>query len=495
MMKRTFTAVVLVILALTADLKAQTVATVIAGAEAVKNALNDAITNAGVEGRSVVDSANGTIDGAIAQLRLLVNDTNKPVNQLTGTAQGVTTQLQNTVSDLNKLLQVRTQCGLEGIERLVYGVKTITSQLQNAIPLIKGSKPYLYGFTFDGHNAGIIPVGGGRLSIRGFNLWPSDLEPIVTLVDANSRQPIKPLQASGANDSNAVSVVLDAGMIATLAGKCAEFKVTPRQKKGIWPFRSEENLNPMYLPVCVPQSLTTAVRVIADAKFQCSAPPKEVPLAPQEFRCDNSSCEHRGSCHVQKTWDIPAGCTIARTEKAPGGFMKDASVDTVPITNVGGNYTASGTINEASCTKFGGGLLPSMTKLNHSTIWQVSAKPVLRCTSASWINAPEVIAEPQVVSQNITPVCLDIQPPCADPSSSVYTAKLQLMDAMHVHSAESDSLPKTVLTTETVTAAGTAVQPFKNMEFQQIRFSGTANPNAGGHAQVCMTVTMPACGY
>jgi hypothetical protein len=50
----------------------------------------------------------------------------------------------------------------DGLERLVYGVKSITSGLQNAIPLIKDSQPYLYSFVFERHHVGNIPRQAGK---------------------------------------------------------------------------------------------------------------------------------------------------------------------------------------------------------------------------------------------------------------------------------------------------------------------------------------------
>jgi hypothetical protein len=341
-----------------------TVGAVIAGAQALKSTINDTLGNAGVEGRSVVDSANGTIDGAIAQLKKLTdNDLGKRVDELSGTAQAVATRLQNTIDGLNQVLKIRMSCGLDGLEQFVYGVRTLTSGLQNAIPLIERSAPYLYSFTFDGHHSGIVPREGGRLSIQGFSLWASDTAPKVTLVDEASRKPIMPLTAERAADNNTISVRLDTANITPLFGKCAEFEVIPRKEEGVWPFRHEVVSPAMYLPICIPKTLSTAVRVVVSSNFQCPTTDTPHPLDPvQEFRCNNDSCENTGECNVQHSWNIPAGCTITGTEKAPGPFMRDATVDTVAIKNVGGNYTAAGKINTASCSKFGGGLIPAVTK-------------------------------------------------------------------------------------------------------------------------------------
>jgi hypothetical protein len=475
----------------------ETVGTLILGAQALKSTLDSTLANAGVEGRSIVGSVNGTIDGTIDQLRNLVNnDLSKPVNQLTGTAQAVATQLHNTVDDLNQAVSLNLSCGLEGVERLVYTVKTLTSGLQNALPLIKDGKPYLYSFTFEGQHPGIVPRDGGRLSIEGFSLWPSTTPPNVTLVSEPNRTQIKALTSGRAASNDAVSVVMDKPTITSLAGQCAEFEVTPRTVTGIWPFRHDVALPPLYLPICVPKSLTTAIRIIVKSSFQCLATDAPHPLTSQVFRCDNSSCENRGGCNVQKSWTLPAGCTIVSTNVTPGGNIKDTDKDTVPITHVGGNYSASGTINTASCSAFGGGLFPAGNHLNHSTIWEVNVSPVVQCTSQTWLPASDVSSPAQTLSSNALPLCVDIPSSCGSPSTSSYTASVQLFDANTPQGTDGHHPdPLASFNTETVTAPGTATQGFKNTSYEGLQFQGTANPNAGGHAQVCITAKLPQCNF
>lgn len=475
---------------------AGTVGGLIVGVQAVENALNETVANAGTEGRSVVNSANGTLNGTLDQLKSLVNgNLGQQVSQLTGTAQSLATQLQNTVDNLNQVLAIREQCGVDDLQRLVYGVKTVTSQLQNAIPFIKGSQPYLYSFVFDGHHASIVPAAGGRLSIEGSNLWPSGVAPKVTLVDGTTRKPIEMLNAGSASSTDAVSVVLDPATIAAQAGQCPEFEVVPQKKTGWWVFGQQEDIQAMYLPVCIPRSLTTTVRVRVSSSFQCPTTSAPTPLQSQEFRCDNSSCENTGGCNQQKSWAIPSGCTVVGTQKTPGLFMKNASQDTVPVSNVGGNYTAAGTIPTATCLAVGGGLLPSFTKLEHPSIWDVNVVPVVQCTSTPWLPAADAVSVPKPVTADTVPICASVTPSCTNPQSSTYEASLELLDTSPVQGTSTSAQPITLVTTNKVTATGTATQQFNNMQYQGIQFQGAVNPVAGGQAQVCTTVTMPQCGY
>ncbi len=294
-----------------------TVGAVIVGAKAVEDSLNTVVGNAGAEGRSVVNGANGTLNGAIQQLQQLVNnDLSKQVNTLSDTGQTLAKTVQNTTDELNSLINIRMTCGLEGADRLIYGVKTITSQLQNAIPFISSAQPCVYSFKFNGHSDGVVPDGGGRLVISGFSLWNKDVGPDITLVDEN-RKEIMVLPADRANDDNSVSVSVDDASLRSLAGRCAEFKVVPKQKTGFWIFGHVEAEPARFLPMCVPPTENLSFRVKAHTDFKCSKSLPTQSMNYQNFRCDNSSCEHDAACNVQKAWTIPTGCTVVGLDKKP----------------------------------------------------------------------------------------------------------------------------------------------------------------------------------
>jgi hypothetical protein len=480
---------------------AQGIATVgglVVAVQQVEDALNDTVANAGTEGRSVVQSANGTLNGALDSLKSLVNnDLSTQISQLSGTAQSLAAQMQNTVTNLNDVLAIREQCGVDDIERLVYGVKTVTTQLQNSIPFTK--KPdehFLYSFKFDGHHQSIVPAAGGRLTIQGSDLWPSKVAPKVSLVDGTTRKVIKVLDPQGASDTDSVSVVLDQATVTSQAGQCPAFEVVPQEKDGFWVFGQQKDLPAMYLPICIPRSLTTSVRVRVSSSFECQNTGAPYTLESKEFRCDNSACGQTGGCNVSKSWIIPNGCTVLQTNTTAGSFMHNATVGTVGIQPVGGassgNYSAVGTIPSPSCQH------PPLTPINrlvHPTIWQVFVQPVVQCTTDPWLSPADVVSDPRPVNADTVPICVSVPPKCTSPQKSTYQASLELLDTSPVQGAAGATQPITLVTTNQVTAIGTSPQPFNKMQYQGIEFDGTVNPVAGDHAQVCMTVTMPQCGY
>jgi len=462
-----------------------TVGAVIIGAKSVEDSLNTVVGNAGAEGRSVVNGANGTLNGAIQQLQQLVNnDLSKQVNTLSDTGQALAKTIQNTTDELNTLINIRVTCGFEGADRLVYGVKTITSQLQNAIPFIKDAQPYVYSFKFNGHSDGVVPDGGGRLVISGFSLWNKGVGPDVILVDEN-RKEIKALPADHANDDNSVSVSVDDATLKSLAGRCAEFEVVPKQKKGFGPFGHVEAEPARFLPMCVPPTENLSFRVKAHTDFKCTKDLPTQTMNYQNFRCDNSSCEHDAACNVQKAWTIPTGCTVVGLAKRPSEVKNNSSMN---ITYIGGNVVANGTIDSASCVN-----AAFVHHLDHSTIWSWDAAPQISCAADSWVPS-ELTSEPLAISSGTIPVCVDLPRPC-DTTNTVSTAEIDLMAGAHEHYSPADTVPVSAVTTPKLTLSSNVSGNFIDIDTAGMTLKGTVNPAAGPTVQTCVTVAVQRCGY
>lgn len=462
-----------------------TVGAVIAGATAVQDKLNNVVGNAGADGRSIVNGANGTLNGAIQELKNLVNgDMARQVNTLSDTVRNLATTIQNTTDELNSLINIRMTCAFEGTDRLLYGVKTISSQLQNAIPFIKNSEPYVYSFKFNGHSDGVVPDGGGRVVISGFSLWNDNLAPKVVLVD-ESRKPIQSLSAGRANDDNSVSVFVDGQTLDTLVGRCAEFEITPLSRSGWWIFGHDEPGTPRYLPVCVPPTNNLSFRVKAHTDFQCTSNAPVQTMNYQNFRCDNSSCEQQSDCNVQHSWVIPAGCTVVGIDKRQSELRNQAWMN---ITFVNGNVQANGKLDTASCVNafFG-------RKLLHSTIWSFDAAPQIQCTANSWVPS-ETMSEPMAVSSDTVPVCVDLPRRC-ETDVTASTAEIDLLQGAHEHYAPGDSVTVPSVTTPKLTLNSKVEGKFTDIQYAGMTVKGTVNPAAGSSLQTCVTVSVQKCGY
>ncbi len=410
---------------------------------------------------------------------------NKPVSTLSDTAQNLATTIQNTTDELNTLVNVRMTCAFEGTDRLLYGVKTISSQLQNAIPFIKNSQPYVYSFQFNGHSDGVVPDGGGRLVLKGFSLWNGDLSPEVSLVDEN-RKTIQSLDAGRANDDNSVSVLLDSNTLNKLVGKCTEFQIVPRIKQGWWIFGKAEPAAPRYLPMCVPPTNNMSFRVKAHTDFMCKSNTPVQTMNYQNFRCDNSSCEQQLDCNVQHSWVIPNGCTVTGVDKRQNNDTRNQAW--MNITFVGGNLQANGKIDTSSCI---GGFFGR--RLLHPTIWSFDAAPQIQCTSDSWVPS-EAMSEPMAVSSDAVPVCVDLSRRC-ETEQTASTAEIDLLQAAHEHNSPGDLVTVPSVTTPKLTLNSNMLGKFVDIEYEGMTVKGTVNPVAGATLQTCVTVAVQKCGY
>src|SRR4051812_37560967 len=100
----------------TASHAQETVATLGLAIDQLKSALNDAVGSAGAQGRSVVLEATGALDGAMQQLRQMVNnDLNRQVANLTGTAEMLAQRVKNTTKELDDLVRIRLACGVQNV--------------------------------------------------------------------------------------------------------------------------------------------------------------------------------------------------------------------------------------------------------------------------------------------------------------------------------------------------------------------------------------------
>jgi len=461
-----------------ANAQSATVAVLFAGVDEAKKALQDIIVDAGVQGQVVTGSAQSALDGAVADLRRLINnDVSLQISSLTGTAAMLAQQIQNTVSDLDRLIQIRSQCAFEGVDRLLYGIKTITSQLQNAIPLVKSAQPFLYTFMFDGHSPGIVPREGGRATVRGFSVWQG-VDPLVDLVDEN-RHLLMHLSPSRAADSNSLSVVVPAEAIQTASGKCLAVSVTPRATTGFLFFHGTKELPAMYLPICVPATINAKFQFVSTATFTCPAESDEVRLDPHILDCWNDSCEHTAACHAQYSWPVPNNCRIVRFDKQDGGnkYNNNTVVERIASANT---ITADGGLDTAqcACAPFVG------CKRLHHTQYDKIIAPYMRCDVNSYpalSQATSILS----VSTDAVPACVTMARPCNESASSY---------RLDVKVGFADDALQQVLSLPTVTTALTSM-PFQSTDYVGMHIQGSVNPRSGANTEVCATLQVRQCGY
>lgn len=449
--------------------RAMTVAELIATYQALNSTLQNTMATAGAEGRSVAGVASDALDGAMRQLQSLVQgDLNRDIQTLSGSALALAQSIQGAVNALNALLNQRVTCALEGTEYLLYGVKTIASQLQNALPLVKDSKPYLYGFAFDGHFWGVVPAQGGRMTVKGFALWNHNKPPAVRLLDSNNNK-IADLQPQNAQSTDTVAVQVDSITIQRLAGSCALIEVTPNKAQ------------PMVLPICIPSSLNAQVYFAVNASFERTDTLPDRALNQQVMSCTNDSCEHRGDCNPPSiTWPLDTGCTAVRVASSKGSNWWGDGHNVSISLSASGTISAKGTSDTASCVSgpFGIG-----ARRYHSSVWEMVVAPVVSCKVTNWTPATATSAS-WAFDSDTGPHCVDIPRPTAEASSwaSTLWVKYGGGDPVEFGQVPSTS-PVIVQQNATITISGAII----NVNY---------TPDAGGNkGQACMTLTVPKCGY
>lgn len=443
----------------------------------LKSAINDAIGSAGAQGRSVVLEATSALDGAMQQLRQLVNnDLSRQISNLTGAAQLLAERIKNTTRELDDLVRIRMACGVQGVEYLLAAVKTIVGGLQNAIPLIKHQSPFLYGFQFDGHSPGVIPREGGRATIKGFGLWNQGLTPTVRLVD-NNRAVLHQMAAQRGADDNVVSTLFWENLMHSEIGKCDAIEVTVYKKQGI--LRRIVPKATMYLPICFPQTLAASFKVTAHTKFECRNNGPETKLQEDVWDCKNTSCEQQTQCHIERTWPVGDGCEVLRIDQHPGGLNRGST--SVAISHQGAKVIANGTIDTADCVNAG-----FVHHLDHPTEWQMVVAPVIRCVQNKWTDFLIATSNPLPVTSDTLPACVEVPRPC-DP--------LQSTAALEISVSYGGSPFMSLMTTPFVTVQGHTQHETPNITYQGMMLEGTFNPFAGDRAQACATLHVPSCGY
>ena len=461
----------LVLFSLTAihSAAAMTVAELLAAYQALNNTLQSTLATAGAEGRSVAGVASSALDDAVRQLQNLVkDDIHRDIQTLSGSALALAQSIQGSVNALNALLNQRVTCALEGTEYLIFGVKTIASQLQNALPLVKDSKPYLYGFAFDGHFWGVVPKQGGRMTLKGFGLWNRNRAPTIRLLDSNNNK-LADLQAQRAQSDDTVAVQVGGVTIQRLAGSCALVEVTPYKGQA------------MVLPICIPGSLDAQTYFTVNASFQRTDSLPDRVLNQPVMSCTNDSCEHRGDCNPPSvTWPLDSGCTPVRVASSKGNNWWGDGHNVSLSLGGSGTISAHGTTDTAGCVSgpFGIG-----ARRYHSSVWEMVVAPVVSCKVTNWI--PETAtSQPWAFDSESGPHCVDVQRPTAEASSwaSTLWVKYGGGDPVQFGQVPSTS-PVTVPQSSTLTISGTVIN---------VNYTPDAGANKG---QVCVSLTAPKCGY
>jgi hypothetical protein len=449
----------------------------------VTQELNNFAVILGGEARQVVGQASEQLNFRLQQLRDLVGDqVTDPLIQLGLNVQELARQLTSSLQSLSAIINGQRECLNQNAEILLSTVANITQDLKRGVPLV-GTTTQVSYFQFEGLPARSVPISGGRMTMFGSNLWPRPaLPPTVALLSADRRTVIESLQAQRSTNNNNVSVTVSGAAIQAHTGECLQLKLIARDTTGIWPFRRTVETE-LYLPMCVSQTYRTEFVVEAGLTYEVKDSGLTQALSEQEFRQDNSSCEHKQPVSINKVWgDLPSGPEISSSRivsisERNGPFQRHTSWVTSSIQS-SNTVKMEGTIDTADCI----GLPFGRSRLNSSTILQRYITPTAMydrtrtlSSSASIVRAP--------MSFPSTQVRVLIPKERQSPSTIFWYKVTRLVNG--VETGHFDSARTTIGSSGGTSPAGS----IGNLQIQ-----GTLNPApVNGNAELLVTITAPPC--
>jgi len=336
----------------------------------INNLTNAATTLLG-NGSIVINGASGNISALLNQFNTSIKDNvSTPLAQLSDNVKNLGNQLFSVCTRLNTILTQQQSCLLLNAQVVIASVQTVTSEIKNGIPFISKDSPRLSYFQFDGHSPTIVPQTGGRVNIIGYDLWPGSVPPVVTIYDEARSKVLMQITPNRSENNNSFSFLFDAAKIDALAGQTLQVEVEPKEKVfGLF----VRSLGKFYLPISLPSTLTTELKIVAHAQYTYQKDTTAI-LDYRDFNFDNSSCGNKANVSHTETWVLPQGASILSVSfQRPADVRNDNNINVTPV---GSSITAAGWIDAPTCfdfkiPPFG----PTIQRLFHSAFWHASIAP------------------------------------------------------------------------------------------------------------------------
>ena len=447
------------------------------GLERIVSGVIEDLKNAGTtlegNGSIVIGGAAAQISSLLNQLKSMVGaNFTKPINELTREVKNTANQLYLAVGRLDAILKNQQICMLANAQVFLAGVQTITSGLKSGIPFVADDAPRVDYFQFENHTPGIIPKEGGRVAIRGFDLWEDDqYPPEVVLFDEDRKTKILTIQPEKGNDQNSFTFVLKPDFIRQHQGKNLQLQVIPKEAKWIDWF-GPKVLGTYYMVMCIPKIVFSKFKVVAHLQYETDTQVEEIREF-KRFGMGNDSCTDRKNYSETKTWDLPAGAVITEVVIRDRDTRNDYNVQ---FSASNASITASGWLDEATCTELFG-----IKKLHHDTHWYASAAPRIVYTKKGTVNAD---MESDFVEMQDNRVDIKIKFPKAD--NDAETADLFWFEIL----LDNGNLQKTIYTSPRVDSNK------HGDDFGGLQIKADYNPViSAGTSELAVVITLPQCGF
>ncbi len=462
-------------------------------AQALPVALTGAALKATVEGvvsslREISPTLGGNIGTVMAgsandMNNLLVQfnsalgaNVNVPLVSLGADVQELGRRLYVATNQLNILLTTQRNCLFANMSQLAAGVNNIISHTKESIPLISEDSPRVDYFQYDGHNPGIVPLEGGRLTIFGYRLW--EAEPTVRIMDENRSTILTELASQRGRNDDEISVVVPGSTVTENAGRSLQIQVIPRTiKKFIFINTGVRDLEPVFLPMAIAKEYDLKYKVRAWIAYKCTRE-VEKDLPPISIYHDNGSCE--GGRQINQFYDLrglPENTKSVTFKVNIEGITRNAH--DVNYSWSGQQMHATGSIDRAKCGRFG-----FIAKLIATTVYSATVIPHVRYDeTVERTNGPYesvTAAELPFTSTNLL-----LPRECSSTPTTVWYEIVPITNGK-----ESSAIYTSPRFTAHLNPAG------DDGAYRNIILHAQYNPVVvDGRTQLSVTVTAPSCGF
>lgn len=371
--------ITLLLLLLSCKVNAQeTALSVFAGVDKVISGLRDLEQQIGGTVAISINQVSQNLNAHQQELKqTLGSKVTEPIQNLSLNIQNQVRLLKNTADNLNQFLSWQQECIFKNVETFKAGLLTAGLQLESNIRIIgKKNDPLVSSISFDGKPNYIVPMQGGRLTIKGFNLY-ENYAPLVRIHNERRNAILmENMKVDKGSSNNEVSIYLDEDFIKKYLGTTIYFEVIPRKPR--WLISGSYNLSSVYIPLRIPDVTKYKYKIKAFVTYKwIKTEIIELNDQPWGKEEQNSNCGQVRAASDSHTWNICDECKIINVK---GGATEQRYMDD------GGNMTFSipsrdviaygGTIGRPKCLK-----VWPIEKLFSHAYWRFSIWPEIKKTS------------------------------------------------------------------------------------------------------------------
>lgn len=301
----------------------------------------------------------------------------EPMQNLNLNIQNQIRLLRNTAENLNQLLSWQQECIFKNADIFKAGMLTAGLQLESNLRFIgKTNDPLVNSISFDGKPAYLVPIQGGRVTIKGFNLY-KDYAPIIRIHNEKRTTIILDNVAVGrAGNNNDISIYIDASFINKNLGSIIYFEIIPRKSR--WLIGGPTNLRSVFIPLKIPEVNRHRYKIKSYVSYKW-VKNETFELNDQQWGKEeqNSNCGETRAAQDVHTWNICDECTIINVKGGQTGerYMNDGGniIFSIPARD---KIAYAGTIGRPSCIK-----ALFVSKLLSHAYWRFSVWPEVKKTS------------------------------------------------------------------------------------------------------------------